>query len=510
MFWIILTIILTIPCALIAALLIYRFFILRPQCASPANTYRAKPKYWTDKLIGQVYRLFIENNGNALREWQRGAEEEGKDVISFQWTPGLTAVIPLHEEDLHFLLCGEGSQYVVKHKDYKKLGGLLGNSGLITITDPKEHAQQRRLVAPAFSQKTVTNTANFIIPKHSANLHKEIRKGLTNTTGGLRLNKYFDRFALDIIVEGSFSTLKTLSSGIEIGPMFEKMMATVSASVGDFLPSFISTRLPSERNRVFDQYRPQIWSAADEMAEKSRKQQEAGEIRPGQETVIDFLSREKNLSQQQLRDHLLHLLAAGHETSSKALTWAAIYLSRSPRVQQKLLEELEETVALNASPSLDDLKNCAYLDNVIKEALRLSPPAPQVGRETTRDLILPHSKVQLPAGIRVLFSMYLIHRRRETYGEDRNEFRPERWEDPKLIEKQEKYGTIWMPFLPPTHSRNCIGSGSAMATLRVGLAALVRSFKLSWPDDQDFPKMKWKVTLMPVPDPQIILESRTE
>ena len=513
-----------IPLSIAALFLIYRIIFIRPNFPPPENTYVVKPKGWNDYLFGQIYRMFVEQNGTALREWLAGAEKEGKDVIAFEWTPALRYILPLHEEDLHYLLCGEGSPYVVKHKDYRKLGELLGLSGLITITDPKVHAHQRRLIAPAFSTKPVTNTANYVIPKYSALLHQTIKKELSaqqqehqNTSSSsttrkprLSLNRLFDKFALDIIVEGSFSTLKSIKSGIDIGKAFEKMSAAIMFGLVDFLPTSIASRLPIEKNRVFSHYRPQIWQAADEMADKSIQQQENGEIRPGQEKVIDFLSREKDLTRQQLRDHLVHLLTAGHETTSKALTWAVIYLSRHPKVQQKLLEELEEAVALNSNPTLDDLTDCKYLEMVIKEVLRLAPSAPQVGRETTAELVLPHSGVKLPKGMRILLSMFLIHRRESVYGEDADEFRPERWEDSVLNEKQEKFGTVWMPFLPPTHSRNCIGSSSAMATLKIGLAALVRSFKLSYPEEQEFPKMIWKITLMPKPDPEIIMEPRNE
>jgi len=160
------------------------------------------------------------------------------------------------------------------------------------------------------------------------------------------------------------------------------------------------------------------------------------------------------LSDDELRDELMTLLVAGHETTATALTWALERLVRTPAVLRRLLAEQGEN-------------GDAYLDAVVKETLRLRPVVPAV----VRRLQAPKQfgGWELPAGVNIAPSIYLLHRRPDLYA-DPLAFRPERFlSDPP--------GTYeWIPFGGGV--RRCLGASFAMFEMKAVLRAALGSVRL--------------------------------
>ncbi len=158
------------------------------------------------------------------------------------------------------------------------------------------------------------------------------------------------------------------------------------------------------------------------------------------------------LTDAELRDELMTLVLAGHETTATALAWTLERLVRTPRVLTRLREEVE------AGESTE------YLDAVIKEALRLRPVVPGVIRRLQRPLSI--GGMELPEGVHVAPSIYLIHRRADVYP-DPDAFRPERFlgEDaPSTYE--------WLPFGGGV--RRCLGASFALYEMRIVLGTVLR------------------------------------
>ncbi len=155
------------------------------------------------------------------------------------------------------------------------------------------------------------------------------------------------------------------------------------------------------------------------------------------------------LSDGDLRDQLITLLIAGHESTATSLAWAAASLARAPGPLERLREEL-------------GAGNSSYLDAVCREALRLRPPLPIAGRLLRRPLHL--SGREIPAGSWVAPCIYLVHRRPEVYPEP-DRFLPERF----LDRSPPPY--TWIPF--GGGSRRCIGAAFALAEMRAVLSAIV-------------------------------------
>jgi cytochrome P450 len=163
------------------------------------------------------------------------------------------------------------------------------------------------------------------------------------------------------------------------------------------------------------------------------------------------------LSESDVRDELVTLLAAGHETTATSLSWALRWLLPDPVLLGKLREEI-------ASAGGDPVKiaKLELLDATVKESLRLQPVVPMVGRVLKKDMRL--GALDLPAGSWVAPSIYLVHRRPSLYPEPRR-FRPERF-------------LGWKPaaweFLPFGGGlRKCIGAAFAIYEMKMVLAALL-------------------------------------
>jgi cytochrome P450 len=172
------------------------------------------------------------------------------------------------------------------------------------------------------------------------------------------------------------------------------------------------------------------------------------------------------LTEDELVGQLFLLFLAGHDTTTNAIAWTLFLLVQHPKVLADVLDELHRT--LHGGPPRHDRPNALpLLNRVIKESLRLFPPAPFTGRLTVQPTEL-HG-VALPAGTEVIVSPYCLHRDPELYA-DPLAFRPERWET--LSRTPFEYA----PF--GAGPRTCIGAGFATLELTTVLAMLLQRFGL--------------------------------
>ena len=189
------------------------------------------------------------------------------------------------------------------------------------------------------------------------------------------------------------------------------------------------------------------------------------------------------MSDAELRDQLMTLLLAGHETTATALAWAFDLLFRRPDALARLTDEVR------AGDDGD------YLDAVVEEALRLRPVVPFVGRELNRPATLGGN--ELPAGTNVFASIYLAHTNAATFP-DPYAFRPERF----LEQPSETYS--WIPFGGGT--RRCIGAAFAQLEMRVVLRTVLRRATLRPGSAHSEQIVRRNVTLSPANGTPAVLE----
>ncbi|KAI1204495.1 cytochrome P450 [Annulohypoxylon truncatum] len=178
-----------------------------------------------------------------------------------------------------------------------------------------------------------------------------------------------------------------------------------------------------------------------------------------------------------IRDHLVSIFTAGRDTTTSVLSYLFFELSRRPNVVEAIQREVEELNLrdMDQLPSWEDLRNMKYLNWAVKEALRLNPPVATNGREAVRDTIIPRgggpdgkSPVFVKKGTLLRYFPWALHRRRNIYGDDADEFRPERWETLRTTFE-------YVPF--NAGPRICVGQQFALTQLAFVTFRILQAFR---------------------------------
>ncbi len=175
------------------------------------------------------------------------------------------------------------------------------------------------------------------------------------------------------------------------------------------------------------------------------------------------------MTPQEVRDQVVTIFMAGHETTSQALSWTWYLLSQHPAVEAKLHNELAALLG-GRTPRYEDVANLPYARMVIEESMRLYPPAHTFGREPIADdEILGH---RIPAGADVLILPWLLHRKPQLW-EDPDRFDPERF-TPERVAARPRFA--YLPF--GAGPRICIGAAFAMTEAILILATVAQRYRL--------------------------------
>jgi cytochrome P450 len=175
------------------------------------------------------------------------------------------------------------------------------------------------------------------------------------------------------------------------------------------------------------------------------------------------------MSDSQLRDEILTLFLAGHETTALSLTWALTLLARNPEAEERLHTEVD-TMLSGRPPTAEDAARLVVTEQVIREAMRLYPPAWIIGREAVESVdVCGHS---VPIGASVVMPQYVVHRD-PRFFQDPGRFLPERW-TPEFTRSLPRFA--FFPF--GGGPRICIGSGFAMLESVLILATIASRFQL--------------------------------
>ena len=203
------------------------------------------------------------------------------------------------------------------------------------------------------------------------------------------------------------------------------------------------------------------------------------------------------LSDDLIRDQLLTMLIAGHDTSTALLAWALYLLATHPDVLERAYAEVD-TVLDGRPPELADVSRLEYLDQVAKETLRLYPPIHLGSRIAATDI--EFQDYVLPAGQRVLYSIYLSHRH-PAYWPDPQRFDPDRFA-PEASRQRPPY--LYLPF--GGGQRNCIGTAFAQVEAKIVLARILQKWSLRFAGGHVRPRMG--ATLEPHPGPRLHVQPR--
>jgi len=337
-------------------------------------------------------------------------------------------------------------------------------NGLLT-SDGALWQRQRKLIQPAFRHDRLAAYAGVMVA-HAQSMMDSYREGEVRD-----ISADMARITLGIVVRCLFGT----DPPREVCDISEPMLAVLDAA-NERLNSVLRTSwLPTIRNAREKRAIAEL-DAILQLLIRTR--------RGGNESCADLLSvllmavdeeSGAGMSDQQLRDELMTLFGAGHETTAVALTWTWYLLARHPEVKVKLDEELDSVLA-GQPPSVNDLPRLPYTEMVIREALRLYPPGSAFAREPVEDVTI--AGYDVPKGSLIIISPYILHRDQRFFS-DPDRFYPERFA-PGWGECIPRHA--YLPF--GGGPRVCIGNGFAMMEARLILAAVAQHYQFSLETDE--------------------------
>ncbi|EMC93362.1 hypothetical protein BAUCODRAFT_37054 [Baudoinia panamericana UAMH 10762] len=191
------------------------------------------------------------------------------------------------------------------------------------------------------------------------------------------------------------------------------------------------------------------------------------------ETLLNRLATQTQ-DRKELRDQTLSILFAGRDTTAALLGWCFVRLSLHPDIYDKLRSIVQKEFEGDEGISFAQLKGCRYLQHFLNEVLRLHATVPFNNRVAVRDTTLPVgggpdqlSPIAIRKGQAVFFTVYLMHRRKDLWGDDALEFKPERWE-------QKVPAWQFLPF--SGGPRICLGQQFALVEARYLLVRMLQQF----------------------------------
>jgi cytochrome P450 family 135 len=348
----------------------------------------------------------------------------------------------------------------------------LGNHSVLLL-DEGAHMSQRKLMLPSFHGERMRSYEATMAEVAAA----EIESWPVGEPYAVR--PAMQRITLEVIMRTVFGVQdedrrerlrRRLSTLLEWGsnPSRMAMLATLGPERIGKLGMFQRVRAP-----------------ADELIyEEIRSRRDASDLEQ-REDVLSLLLQARHedgspMSDEELRDELMTLLVAGHETTASALAWAVERSVRTPGVMERLRDGDED-----------------YVDAVCKETLRLRPILALVLRRLTEPMEI--GGVELPAGVNLAPCIYLIHRRADVYP-DPYAFRPERF-------IEQPAGTYtWIPFGGGV--RRCLGASFALFEMRVVLRELVARLELRAADSRPERITRRAITLVPERGGEVVVERR--
>ncbi len=367
-------------------------------------------------------------------------------------------IVAVHPDAVRYVNVVNRQNYD-KLKSYDVVRKYILGQGLLASTG-EQWRRQRRLMAPFYTPKGVQ-------------AYGEIMLG-----DGLRLRERWSQFdgrtvqigeemtfvTAAIILRAMFS-MDTDEAIIGMKNAVETMLGySTSNQSGLFIPLWV----PTPKNRAYLKAREMVHGYIHSVIAQRR-------ALPEDAWPNDLLSRlmqardeetGEPMSEELLRDESITTFFAGHETTARTMTFAWYALARNPHVADKLHAELDSILG-DRTPALEDLHKLPYTLRVIKEVLRLYPPAPFYMRDAIAGDKLGDFDTQ---GLPVLLSPYYTHRHPD-FWEDPLEFNPDRWAPER---EAEMHPYAYHPFA--AGQRVCIGNNFSLLESHILLALLAREY----------------------------------
>ncbi len=405
------------------------------------------------------------------------AREYG-DIVHFRFGPH-QVYQPHTPELVREILVNQADKFHKWQLQKKVMGKVLGNG--IFLSDDDVWKRQRKLVAPALHTKRIQHYAeimtlytNRLVDSWQPGQEIDIAEEMLKVTMDIVAKSMFD-------ADGVSAEAQKLSNALRVvQDMIIREMTALIMPVPDWVPT--------PRNLRENQAMADLDEVVMDFIHKKRANTEdRGDLLSMLMQAVDDETGEP-MNDEQVREEVITLFTAGYDTTALALAWAFYLLSLNRDVEERLVAEVKSVLG-GRTPTLEDLQTMNYTDRVLKETMRLYPPAPFFPREAIADVEI--GGYTLPKGSVVFISPYVIHRDPEFFP-DPERFEPERF-NPGYEERIPKYA--YFPF--GGGPRVCIGQSFALMEAEIILATIVQRFHLALVPGQDI-----------IPEPTITLHAK--
>jgi len=356
-----------------------------------------------------------------------------------------------HPDDIETVMVKHAR--IMKRDEYVEIVKRTLGEGLLT-SEGELWKRQRKLMSQAFTPKRIKGYAETMVAVTD--------RGIPWRDGEeINLHREMSRITMEVVAEVLF--------GANVGPRDVELVGDSMHVINEFyanspeavmkLPAWV----PTPRNVRMTHAIERIDGLIYQIIANRRRGEERDDLLG---TLIHALDEGgSGMTDQQLRDEAITLFLAGHETTALALAHTIYLLSKYPDVERRLVAELDEVLG-GKLPTAADVKRLPYTEQILKESMRLYPPAWTTGRETVEDIEL--RGVVVPKGAQILMSQWVVHRDPRWFPNP-EAFDPDRWEADK-VKGMPRYA--YFPF--GGGPRVCIGNHFAMMEATLLLAIIMQ------------------------------------
>jgi len=382
--------------------------------------------------------------------------------VRIRFLPGVHGYLLTDPEAVEHVLQKQYKNYR-KPAFFTRIIRLLLGEGLFT-SEGEFWLRHRRLMQPAFHRQHLAQLCRHMVAAAEQCLWEWDRAGEEPT---LDIAAAMMRLSLRIAGVTLFGTDLSQEADV-IGRAYRTGFEYVSHRLNT--PALLSSWVPTSRNRRFARDKRELDRVVLGVIAERRR-----DPREGHDLLSLLLATQDEetgarLTDQEVKDEALTLLAAGHETVGAALAWTWYLLGRYPEVQETVHDEVRGLLQ-GRSPTVEDLSHLPLVKAAFEEAMRLYPPAPGVPREAVKDdEILGY---RIPKGVPLIISAYVTHRRPDLWEEPEC-FKPERFLPAQAAQRPR---FAYYPF--GGGPRICIGNTFALTEGPLVLATLLQGYQVA-------------------------------
>jgi len=430
------------------------------------------PQVRGDFLLGNLSQM-IANPFQALCDWQR----DYGDLVSFRLATRQFYLFS-HPKLIEQALIKQSDVFVKTYNPKKPIGlALVLGQGLVT-SEGDVWQKQRRLMQPVFQRSNIMTLLPQIATAGSNLLDRwrTLGEGVEVNLPGEMM-----QLTLEVITQTMFST-SVLGKIQHIAPSLETLLRYAAKNLLN--PLTLPLYVPTPANQKFKQALAIIDDVIYGIIDQRRNASSA------HNDLLDMLIKARDdssgekMTDRQIRDEVITIFSAGHETTANLLSWTLYLLARHPDVLAKLHQELDD-VLQGKIPNAEDLQKLPYTRAILNESMRFRPPAGILLRKVARDTEV--DGYFLKAGRLAIFSIFNLHHHVEFWPQP-GQFDPERF----LIPENRRFS--FMPF--GTGERVCIGSHFALLESQLLLSMIVQHYDLQLLNTDEV-EIEMAVTLRP-------------